>query len=344
MESTLGNRITKNRKRLGLTQDQLAEKLGITAQAVSKWENDLSCPDISILPKLADIFEISIDELLGRSVPVPAKEVSVVTENDDNNSSFTFDSDSGKMDVHWEGIKLEGIGLACWVLLTGIIYLVTQILSIDVSFWNILWPVFLLVFGIFGLFPHFSAFRLGCTLAGAYFLIDKLQLFTLTFNSGIIIGIIIFLFGVALLADALRKNKRKSWVSKYAGKFGKASHTKVQNDYSVNGDCFSYDASFGNSIQPVQLEKLRFGEISTNFGEYTVDLSPVDSVVEHCKLNVACCFGELTILIPRYYSIIPDSSTSFAGFTIVGQADPVPKGVIYLHADVSFGEIRVEYI
>ena len=67
MDLSLGKRITKNRKRLGLTQDQLAEKLGITAQAVSKWENDLSCPDISILPKLADIFSISTDELLGRT-------------------------------------------------------------------------------------------------------------------------------------------------------------------------------------------------------------------------------------------------------------------------------------
>ena len=67
MEQTIGKRIAENRKRLGLTQDALAEQLGVTAQAVSKWENDQSCPDISILPRLADIFEISTDELLGRN-------------------------------------------------------------------------------------------------------------------------------------------------------------------------------------------------------------------------------------------------------------------------------------
>ena len=66
MEETLGKRIVAHRKRLGLTQDQLAEKMGITAQAVSKWENDQSCQDISALPQLADIFGITIDTLLGR--------------------------------------------------------------------------------------------------------------------------------------------------------------------------------------------------------------------------------------------------------------------------------------
>ena len=44
MEETLGARITFHRKRLGMTQDKLAEQLGVTAQAVSKWENDQSCP------------------------------------------------------------------------------------------------------------------------------------------------------------------------------------------------------------------------------------------------------------------------------------------------------------
>ena len=62
---TFGKRIVAQRKRLGLTQDRLAELLGITAQAVSKWENDQSCPDITMLPKLAEVFGISTDDLLG---------------------------------------------------------------------------------------------------------------------------------------------------------------------------------------------------------------------------------------------------------------------------------------
>ena len=56
MEQTMGKRIAANRKRLGLTQDQMAERLGVTAQAVSKWENDQSCPDIAMIPRLAELF------------------------------------------------------------------------------------------------------------------------------------------------------------------------------------------------------------------------------------------------------------------------------------------------
>ena len=63
---TLGERIAYYRKRRGLTQEQLAEKCSVTPQAVSKWENDLSAPDISLLVPLAELFGISADELLGR--------------------------------------------------------------------------------------------------------------------------------------------------------------------------------------------------------------------------------------------------------------------------------------
>ena len=64
MENTLGIRIAALRKERGLTQEELAEKLGVSSQAVSKWENDLSCPDIMLLPALAKIFDTTTDELL----------------------------------------------------------------------------------------------------------------------------------------------------------------------------------------------------------------------------------------------------------------------------------------
>lgn len=64
--NVISGNIVRLRKQLGLTQEQLAGRLGVTYQAVSKWENGQSCPDIMLIPMLADLFGITIDELFGR--------------------------------------------------------------------------------------------------------------------------------------------------------------------------------------------------------------------------------------------------------------------------------------
>jgi transcriptional regulator with XRE-family HTH domain len=69
MNETFGQRFQRLRKNLGLKQEDIANKVNISTQAVSKWENDLSAPDISLLPTLADILGVTLDELLGRKVP-----------------------------------------------------------------------------------------------------------------------------------------------------------------------------------------------------------------------------------------------------------------------------------
>lgn len=62
--NTIGSRIAQKRKALGLTQEALASQLGISSQAVSKWENDISAPDIGLLPALAKALNCTTDELL----------------------------------------------------------------------------------------------------------------------------------------------------------------------------------------------------------------------------------------------------------------------------------------
>ena len=59
----IAENIQKYRKKSGLTQESLAEKLGVTFQAVSKWENAKQAPDIMLLPLMAEAFGCSIDDL-----------------------------------------------------------------------------------------------------------------------------------------------------------------------------------------------------------------------------------------------------------------------------------------
>ena len=64
----LGNKIKQLRNKASLTQEQLADELGISAQSVSKWETGASMPDITLLPKIAERFGVSIDELFDLTV------------------------------------------------------------------------------------------------------------------------------------------------------------------------------------------------------------------------------------------------------------------------------------
>ena len=63
---SLGKQIAHYRRNKNITQDALAKQLGISNQAVSKWETEQSYPDVELLPKIADIFEITLDELFER--------------------------------------------------------------------------------------------------------------------------------------------------------------------------------------------------------------------------------------------------------------------------------------
>ena len=66
VDETFGQRLSRIRKEKGLTQEDIAKRIVISPQAVSKWENDVSSPDILVLSSLADILGVSVDELLGR--------------------------------------------------------------------------------------------------------------------------------------------------------------------------------------------------------------------------------------------------------------------------------------
>ena len=81
--SRLGENIASHRRTAGLTQELLADRLGVTSQAVSKWERQISCPDVSLLPAMADVFGVSIDELFVSLAPDPESPIDCLPWEDD---------------------------------------------------------------------------------------------------------------------------------------------------------------------------------------------------------------------------------------------------------------------
>ena len=77
MKYNMGEIIAERRKALGMTQKDLADKMNVTDKAVSKWERNLSIPDVASIPTLADILELSVEELMGSC---ETKEITSETE------------------------------------------------------------------------------------------------------------------------------------------------------------------------------------------------------------------------------------------------------------------------
>lgn len=126
-ELSLGQRIAALRKEQGLTQEALSEALNITPQAVSKWENSQSCPDIMTLPALARLLNVSIDTLLTGempdatgSLPLPARKpeeliVRIMIDEQDGNrfnvnlpfTVFRLGVRYGMIDITWNSGEEE---------------------------------------------------------------------------------------------------------------------------------------------------------------------------------------------------------------------------------------------
>jgi len=122
MEMTLGTRISLLRREKGLKQEELAERMGVSPQAVSKWENDLNCPDIALLPQLAKTLDVTVDHLLTGEKPEPPVRLVPEGERKDFRDMFlriTMDSQAGdKMRVNLP-MSLVQIALDTGVNITG---------------------------------------------------------------------------------------------------------------------------------------------------------------------------------------------------------------------------------
>ena len=75
MKEFIGEHIAYYRKKAGMTQEQLSEKMGVTAQAVSKWENGLTCPDLNSVARLSEILGVSVEQLIHGDSALPSVKV-----------------------------------------------------------------------------------------------------------------------------------------------------------------------------------------------------------------------------------------------------------------------------
>jgi len=120
MKKTLGTMIAELRKQHGMTQLELAEKMGVTDKAVSKWERDLSCPDIHSLPNLAGILGVSLEELMQvkKEAEAPVSRVPQIMDMVPKavamamGIAVTVLTVLNELDVK-SGMVMLGIGLAC---------------------------------------------------------------------------------------------------------------------------------------------------------------------------------------------------------------------------------------
>ncbi len=326
MEQSMGKRIVFHRKRLGLTQDQLAEKLGVTAQAVSKWENDQSCPDIYMLPKLAELFGITTDELLGMSSSEPAE----IHEKEEK-SGWEFNWDSGRRGA---------VTSAFFVLLVGALLFAARLLEWDVGFWGIVWPSALLVFSLASLFHRFHFTGVVCAALGGYFLVNNLGIFELYPDKKLLFPALIVLVGISLLADALRKPKK----SRFAiHKKGDISH-KQRKQFTQEGEEFNCSIAFGEIEHYITLPRLSYGKASVSFGEMKLDLRGCGEIAENCEIDIGASFGSLRLNVPAQYQVECAAGTSFGEISTHGHPNEQCKGIITLTGGVSFGELEIYYI
>ena len=128
MSETMGQIIKRLRKERNFTQEELAEQLGVTCQAVSKWENDSGLPDISQVVPLSVVFGVSTDVLFGRynandeaTIDDIIKEAKVPLKTDNNNYSevdcYNVLTDALKIYPNNTKLLLEALSYGCSILM-----------------------------------------------------------------------------------------------------------------------------------------------------------------------------------------------------------------------------------
>ena len=342
-KETLGKRIAMLRKEKGLTQEQLAEKVGVSAQAVSKWENDVSCPDITLLPLLADILGVTVDELLGIK---PIEPHVIILDKDEmpkeekkKNRSFSWEWNKHKDSARWGTIAFcIGAILVCLLFILRSFPQLNLFQNYeDVTAWDYLWPILIFTIGLISLRDHVifgSLFMLWGVYEFLCSTIPVLGAYQIKWY------VVLLVIAVIMLVKTIIGKKRIIFKVK---KGDENADRTPQLDVSQDNNYLEADMSFGSGVITYDGETLRGGSIDMNFGDYKVDLRNVKTFAENCLLEIDQNFGSLTVYLPGCVRLVKSSDTSFGSFTTFGGPEPDADQSIIIRADVNFGTLQVKY-
>jgi transcriptional regulator with XRE-family HTH domain len=330
-QQTMGKRIMQLRKEKGYTQEQLAEMMGVSAQAVSKWENDVSCPDISILPQLAEKLGVTTDELLGVK-PIEPKVVIVDAQNNKGND--------GKFSVSWDGgktVKKDGIWFAVLMILLGLAFLMQKVGIVSIGIWGIVWPAVIIGFGVSWMIKRFSIFSLAVAGLGLYFLLFNLKVTEYSLSWGVIWPGLLVLLGLTILYEALVPHKRKWCGVNFKG------DKQARIDYTEENGFVRYDCAFAQENRRVATEDFSGGNVDLSFGKSELDLTNVKRVGKDAKLNIDVSFGTFDLILPKTIRVYLKSDKAFSSIQMNGEANSNATETLIVDGDVSFGSMNVIY-
>ena len=331
-QQSMGKRIMQLRKEKGYTQEQLAEMMGVSAQAVSKWENDVSCPDISILPVLADKLGVTTDELLGVK-PIEPKVVIVDAQKSNKEGDGSFS-------VSWDGAKnakKDGVWFAVLIIVLGAAFLLQRLDVVSFGIWGVVWPAVIIGLGVSWMIKRFSFFSLAVAGLGVYFLLFNLGQISLVLTWGIIWPSLLVLLGLTILYETLVPHKDKWCGVHFNGDKNKKSQYREENGF------VSYECSFSEENRKVAVEDFLGGDIEISFGKSELDLTNVKRVNQNAKLDVDVSFATFDLIVPKTLRLFIKSDKSFGSIQMNGEPNPDAMMALTVDGDVSFGTMNIFY-
>ena len=331
-KETMGKRISDLRKGKGMTQEQLAQLLGVTPQAVSKTESEVSCPDMSILPQLAEALGVTTDERLGRT-PLRISEGS--------------DKCNGKGHAH-VSVRLrlnqaEKIIFALLLMGIGLIFLLNAFHVIElgegVTFGSVLWPFLVACMGVMACRSELNPISIGLFLFGVYMLLFNLGIipaqYKLTWAMAWPVALI--LIGVTILLHFLLPKRKKE------GGIFEVEKSDPVFDCTDESGFIRIDSAFTSQTKCVETGAPFTGaKIDSSFGSLVLDLSQAE-IQNGALIDADVSFGSLTVRLPAFVGANAACKTAFGGYDCP-PGNPDAEIKVSLNGDVSFGKIEVEYV